>query len=86
MLLFSGMLRGWRSWQQESPEAEQREIPPALGKEETPGTHLYGLGDGWLKSSFAGKALGILVDTKWNVASITWLALGSHYYLEDSGG
>jgi len=73
--------------QQESAEVEQKEMSiPALGEEETPGTHPNMLGDVRLESSFAVKALGLLVDTKWNisqqcalaaqVASGAWVALG----------
>lgn len=35
----------------------------ALGKEETPGTHLYRLDGVWLENCIPLKALGILVNT-----------------------
>lgn len=45
------------------------EMPsPAFGEEETPGTHLYRLGGVWLESSFAVKALRVLMDVKWNMS------------------
>lgn len=49
--------------QQDSSETKQREMPsPALGEEETPGTHLYRLGGVWLESCIPVKALGFLVN------------------------
>lgn len=51
-----------------SPEAEQRQKPnPALGEEETFGTHPCRLGSVWLESNFVEKASGILVDRTWKI-------------------
>jgi len=44
--------------------------------------HQYMLGANQLETSFAGKDLGILVDTKWNEPATCLCRKGREWYLE----